>query len=190
MLTQARHRLLRRRLALRRHHQHLPWPRSIRRSNLRPLLQHHVRVRPPDPERAHSRSPRSLRPPRTQTVVHEERAVRKIYLRVRLLVVKARRQLPVLKGQNRLDQTRHPRPAAPAAASRCPTFVFSEPNAQKPFLFVPVRNTWLSASISIGSPSVVPVPCASTYPIVSGSTSATAWATAITCACPDTPGAV
>ena len=57
------------------------------------------------------------------------------------------------------------RPATPAAASRWPMFVFTEPIAHgsrdrpdRP----PGRNALVRAAISIGSPSAVPVPCAST----------------------------
>ena len=55
------------------------------------------------------------------------------------------------------------RPATPAAASRCPIFALSEPSRQKPISEVLARNTFVSAAISIGSPSCVPVPCASMY---------------------------
>ena len=54
------------------------------------------------------------------------------------------------------------RPAMPAAASRCPTFVFTEPIAQKPGRAVDVRKALVSARISMGSPTGVPEPCAST----------------------------
>ena len=64
-------------------------------------------------------------------------------------------------------------PATPAAASRCPTLVFSEPMAQNPLRSVVVRNARVSAAISIGSPTTVPVPCVSIYEIESASTSAT-----------------
>ena len=41
--------------------------------------------------------------------------------------------------------------------------VFTEPMAQKPLSPVPAsRKAWVSAAISIGSPSGVPVPWAST----------------------------
>jgi hypothetical protein len=82
------------------------------------------------------------------------------------------------------------RPATPAAASRWPTFVFTEPRAQKPRRFVVRRNAFVSAATSAGSPSAVPVPWASTMPIVSGSTPAADSASTTTPACPATPGAV
>ena len=53
------------------------------------------------------------------------------------------------------------KPATPAAASRCPMFVLTEPMAQKLFLSVLRRKACVSAAISTGSPSAVPVPCVS-----------------------------
>ena len=44
----------------------------------------------------------------------------------------------------------------------------------------PARNACVRPAISIGSPSGVPVPCASTYEIVSGSMPASAWAIEMT----------
>ena len=64
------------------------------------------------------------------------------------------------------------KPATPAAASRCPIFVFTEPIAQNPFLLVLLRKALVNAVISIGSPRAVPVPCVSIYEIVSASISA------------------
>ncbi len=54
------------------------------------------------------------------------------------------------------------RPAMPAAVSRCPMLVFTEPSAQYPDRSVPSRKASVSAATSMGSPSGVPVPCAST----------------------------
>ena len=54
-----------------------------------------------------------------------------------------------------------PRLAIPAAEARWPMLVFTEPIAQKPLLAVLARNARVSAVISIGSPTWVPVPCAS-----------------------------
>ncbi len=54
------------------------------------------------------------------------------------------------------------RPATPAAASRWPMLVLTEPMAQKPRRSVRARKARVRASISIGSPSEVPVPWAST----------------------------
>ena len=82
------------------------------------------------------------------------------------------------------------KPATPAAVSRCPILVFKEPMPQKAFLAVRVRKAWVNAAISIGSPIGVPVPWASTYEIVSGSTPATSRASVMTRACPSTLGAV
>jgi hypothetical protein len=81
-------------------------------------------------------------------------------------------------------------PATPAAASRCPTFVFTEPRAQKARSRVAIRNALVSARTSMGSPTGVPVPCASTYVMVRGSTPARACASAITSAWPSRLGAV
>ena len=53
-------------------------------------------------------------------------------------------------------------PATPAAASRWPTLVFTDPMPQDPRRISPGANARVSAAISIGSPSGVPVPCAST----------------------------
>lgn len=52
--------------------------------------------------------------------------------------------------------------ATPAAAEVCPMLVLTEPIAQNPVSAVPSLKTVASASSSIGSPSLVPVPCAST----------------------------
>ena len=49
----------------------------------------------------------------------------------------------------------------PAARSRWPKFVFTDPIAQKPRFCVPDRKARVNASISIGSPIDVAVPCAS-----------------------------
>src|SRR5262249_6258934 len=53
-------------------------------------------------------------------------------------------------------------PAIPAADSQCPMFDFTDPIRQYPLSWVCCRKALLSAAISIGSPSLVPVPCAST----------------------------
>ena len=53
-------------------------------------------------------------------------------------------------------------PATPAAAVRWPKLLFTEPMAQKPVSAVCARNACDSASTSMGSPSGVAVPCAST----------------------------
>ena len=62
-------------------------------------------------------------------------------------------------------------PAAPAAASRCPMFVFAEPTrSDEPSR--PSPSTLPSAAASARSPSGVPVPCSSTYETWSGRTPA------------------
>ncbi|MEQ1506347.1 MAG: hypothetical protein ABMB14_29220 [Myxococcota bacterium] len=60
-------------------------------------------------------------------------------------------------------------PATPAAVSRWPKFVLTEPRCTGR---TTSANTAFSASTSIGSPSGVPVPWASTYPTSDGSTPA------------------
>jgi len=81
-------------------------------------------------------------------------------------------------------------PATPAPASKWPILVFTDPIGQYVVLSVHFRYAWVKAAISIGSPRVVPVPCASNIPMVSGFTSAIARASSITNACPWTLGAV
>ena len=51
------------------------------------------------------------------------------------------------------------RPATPAAVSRCPTFVLSDPMAQMAVASCVSRKAWVSPLISSGSPTAVPVPC-------------------------------
>ncbi|OPZ88393.1 MAG: hypothetical protein BWY74_03157 [Firmicutes bacterium ADurb.Bin419] len=81
-------------------------------------------------------------------------------------------------------------PVTPAAESRCPILVLTEPTAQNPFWVVFFLNAPVNASISIGSPKGVPVPCASMYVILSGDTPAFSCAFSITFICPSTRGAV
>ena len=52
--------------------------------------------------------------------------------------------------------------ATPAAVSRWPMLVLTEPRPQKPVSSVWVRKAWVRAATSIGSPTGVPVPWAST----------------------------
>jgi len=80
-------------------------------------------------------------------------------------------------------------PATPAALSRWPRLDLSEPIAQDSRAGAS-PNARHSPWISVGSPTAVPVPWASTYEIVSGATSAMAWAVAITSAWPSMLGAV
>jgi hypothetical protein len=54
------------------------------------------------------------------------------------------------------------RPATPAAASAWPMLLLTEPTRSGRPASRPGPNTEASACISIGSPSAVPVPCAST----------------------------
>ncbi len=53
-------------------------------------------------------------------------------------------------------------PAMPAAPSVCPMLVFTEPTINGRSAGRPALSTEAIASISIGSPTGVPVPCAST----------------------------
>ncbi len=85
--------------------------------------------------------------------------------------------------------------ATPAAVSVCPMFVLTEPSATVPSAAVsssvyPSRNARVSAVTSMGSPTGVPVPCASTYEMSPGYTSAAMCARRMTSAWPLTPGAV
>ena len=78
-------------------------------------------------------------------------------------------------------------PAMPAAASRCPMLLFTAPSTSgrlRP------PNTFASAPTSIGSPSAVPVPCASMYPTSSASIPALSSAIRITASCDGPFGAV
>ncbi len=69
-------------------------------------------------------------------------------------------------------------------------FAFTDPNAQNPVLVVCSPNARLNALISMGSPTWVPVPCASIAVIVCASTWLAARALAINRCCPATDGAV
>ena len=71
--------------------------------------------------------------------------------------VQVRRNLVMLAAQS----TTLIKPAIPAAASRWPMFVFTEPTSSGRSAARPAK-TAPSARTSIGSPSEVPVPCAST----------------------------
>ena len=88
--------------------------------------------------------------------------------------------------RSRSDSTTLISPATPAAASRCPMFVFTDP--------IQSRSSDGSASLiactSTGSPSGVPVPCASRYPMRAPSMPASASAARITRRCASPFGAV
>ena len=64
------------------------------------------------------------------------------------------------------------RPAIPAAASGWPMLDLIEPTAQRSPAARPAPTTAASDFISIGSPSRVPLPCASTYCTEAGDTPA------------------
>ena len=80
-------------------------------------------------------------------------------------------------------------PAMPAAASRWPMLLFTEPSAHEPGA-PPRPKARVSAATSTGSPSRVPVPCASTRPMLAASTPAAASAASITAHCRSRLGAV
>ncbi|OLE26877.1 MAG: hypothetical protein AUG49_07120 [Catenulispora sp. 13_1_20CM_3_70_7] len=71
------------------------------------------------------------------------------------------------------------RPTIPAADSRWPTFDFTAPTTQGPLPFRAAPTTLPSARASMGSPTAVPVPCASMYPMSAGATPASRQASAI-----------
>ena len=62
----------------------------------------------------------------------------------------------------RIDSNTLSRPAIPAAMVVCPMLLFTEPIPHDPTASPSRPNTSSSAFTSIGSPSGVPVPCAST----------------------------
>ena len=81
------------------------------------------------------------------------------------------------------------RPATPAAASRWPMLVLTDPMRSGRMRGAPV-NAAARARTSIGSPSEVPVPCASTYATSWAATPALASASRITVSCAGPLGAV
>ncbi len=91
--------------AARREAQELPGARRGGRRTCRHLLQHHMRVGAADAEGAHPGAPRH-RPgrPVAQPVVDKKRRAREVDARIRPLEVQARRDLPMLQGEHRLDQ--------------------------------------------------------------------------------------
>ena len=72
------------------------------------------------------------------------------------------------------------RPAIPAAASRWPIFVFTDPISSGRLASRPSPSAAPAAWTSIGSPSDVPVPCASRYPTSPAATPAHSSASAMT----------
>ncbi|CAM5244540.1 hypothetical protein SGRI78S_06053 [Streptomyces griseus subsp. griseus] len=79
-------------------------------------------------------------------------------------------------------------PSTPAAGSRWPKFVFTEPMRSGAGRSGP--NTVPSAPASVTSPRGVPVPCASTYDTACGATPAFSHAARSTSVCASWPGAV
>ncbi|KGC81786.1 putative polyketide synthase [Burkholderia pseudomallei] len=78
----------------------------------------------------------------------------------------------------------------PAAASRCPMLPLTEPMGSAPARPSIAPSTRPSAFASSGSPSSVPVPCASTRSICSGATPAASIACRISASCAGALGAV
>ncbi len=79
-------------------------------------------------------------------------------------------------------------PAAPAPASMWPMFVFTEPMTSGTSR--PGRSAVPSASASTGSPTAVPVPWASAYPISAGFTPASRQTRSISALCDSRLGTV
>ena len=69
-------------------------------------------------------------------------------------------------------------------------FVFTEPTSSGVSAGRPAPQTVPSADASIGSPTLVPVPCSSTYWTADGSTPARRYAARSTSRCAGSPGAV
>ncbi|KQX13643.1 hypothetical protein ASC82_06745 [Streptomyces sp. Root431] len=82
------------------------------------------------------------------------------------------------------------KPAMPAAPSRCPMFVLTEPTRSGCPAGRPVPRAAPSAAASIGSPTGVPVPCSSTYRTSDGAVPACAWASRSTASCAAASGVV
>ncbi|SHW38440.1 Uncharacterised protein [Mycobacteroides abscessus subsp. massiliense] len=61
------------------------------------------------------------------------------------------------------------KPATPAAASVCPKLFFTEPITNGCARPATLPYEWPNACASSGSPTLVPVPCASIYPTNAGS---------------------
>jgi hypothetical protein len=99
----------------------------------------------------------------------------------------------VRQREHRLEQVS--RPAPPAAEPAWPLLLFIDPQAQEPGRGADApppaaAKARVSAATSMGSPTGVALPWASTYCTVSGATPAAARASAITSAWPSSAGAV
>ncbi|CAM5539860.1 hypothetical protein SCALM49S_07047 [Streptomyces californicus] len=77
-------------------------------------------------------------------------------------------------------------PMTPAPTRRCPKLALAEPSGGSGVSL----NTPMRAESSLRSPSCVPVPWHSTYPMLAGSTSATSMAWAMASAWREERGAV
>ena len=154
------------------------------------LLEHDVRVRAADAERADAGAARrALRAlPRPQAALTKNGVPSRSSFGFGALKWRLGGKRLVLERERRLDQPGDAGGRVEVAdvaldrADRAEAASRSRP---------PARNAWVSAAISIGSPSGVPVPCASTYEIVSRVDPARAPAPcAMTSAWPSTLGAV
>ena len=118
------------------------------------LFQHHVRVGAADAERAHARAARACRcaPTARSAVLTDTRPPEAVDLRVRHGAVERRRDLARARSASTVLMS----PATPAAASRCPTLVLTEPMARLRVPRVPATAAWLMALSSMASPSGVP----------------------------------
>ena len=130
------------------------------RSPRRRFLQHHVRVRPAEAERAHARqTPRSQ--PRAASAVPATGISTGTPFQsmcgFSCVEVQVRRDLLVLQRQHHLDQA-----GDAGRRSRWPMLVLTEPTSSGASGGAPCAEHRASACTSIGSPSAVPVPCAST----------------------------
>ena len=113
---------------------------AIRPLEDRRLLEHDVGVGAADAERADAGPPRRRARPAGKLRVDEERTVAPIDLRSAALEVQARRISRCSSASAVLMS-----PATPAAASRWPMLVFTDPIAQRPFPLALARNALVSA---------------------------------------------
>ena len=105
------------------------------------LFEDHVRVRPTDTERAHAGSAwMSVLAAIAQLRVDVERRLLDLQVGVRRLEVEARRDLTVFKASTIFMKL-----ATPAAVSRWPMLLLTDPSAQSPTRSVVARNACVSA---------------------------------------------
>jgi hypothetical protein len=140
VVGQAARRLLQRLGAARREHQRLPRPRrQLGGFHLRRLLHHHVGVGAADAERADPGPARLLtacgRLPLREPRADVERRLFELQARVGPVEVQARRDLPVLQRERRLDQARRARRGVEVA-----DVGLDRPQRAKTFLIGPRRK--------------------------------------------------